>query len=74
MVMKALNKWTREMTYNNRYELMERKRQYKEIMGKEKKELQDRNADDIKSLHRKKDAQQLRGGIRMMTQEGNREE
>jgi hypothetical protein len=37
-------------------------------MEKEKKEWQDRNADNIKRLLRKKDAQQLWGGIRMMTQ------
>jgi hypothetical protein len=68
MVMKALNKWTRGNTCENRYELVERKRQYKEIMKKEKKKWQDRNADNIKRLLRKKDAQQLWGGIRMMTQ------
>jgi hypothetical protein len=37
MVMKALNKWARGKTCENRYELVERKGQYKEIMGKEKK-------------------------------------
>jgi hypothetical protein len=47
---------------------LERKRQYKEIMEMEKKELQDKNADNIKRLLRKKDAKQLWGGIRMMTQ------
>jgi hypothetical protein len=47
---------------------VERKRQYEEIMEKKKKEWQDRNADNIKRLRRKKDAQQLWGGIRMMTQ------
>jgi hypothetical protein len=38
MIMKALNKWTREMTCKNRYKLVERKRQSKEIMEKKKKE------------------------------------
>jgi hypothetical protein len=37
MVMKTLNKWTRGMICENRYELLERKRQYKEIMEKENK-------------------------------------
>jgi hypothetical protein len=37
-------------------------------MEKEKKKWQDRNADNIKRLLRKKDAQQLWGAIRMMTQ------
>jgi hypothetical protein len=68
MVMQALNKWTREKTCKNRYELVERKRQYKEIMEKEKKEWQDTNAHNIKKLLRKKDAQQLWSRIRMMTQ------
>jgi hypothetical protein len=45
MVMNALNKWIREKTCENRHELVERKRQYKEIMDKEKKERQDKNAD-----------------------------
>jgi hypothetical protein len=51
-----------------RYELVERKTQYKEIMEIEKKKWQDRNADNIKRLLRKKDTQQLWSGIRMMTQ------
>jgi hypothetical protein len=66
IVMKALNKWTRGMTCENRYELVERKRQYKEIMEKEK--WHDMNADNIKRLLRKKDAQQLWSRIRMITQ------
>jgi hypothetical protein len=37
MVMKALSKWTRGKSCENRYELVERKRQYKEIMEIEKK-------------------------------------
>jgi hypothetical protein len=37
-------------------------------MEKEKKERQDRNAENIKRLLWKKDAQQLWGGIKMMTQ------
>jgi hypothetical protein len=68
MVMKTLNKWTKGKTCENRYELVERKRQYKEIMEKEKKKWQDWNAGNIKRLLRKKDAQQLWGGIRMMIQ------
>jgi hypothetical protein len=36
-------------------------------MEKEKKKWQDRNADNIKGLLRKNDAQQSWGGIRMMT-------
>jgi hypothetical protein len=68
MVMKALNKCTRETTYENRYKMVERKRQYKEIMEKEKKEWQDRNEDNIKRLLRLKDEQQLWSGIRVMTQ------
>jgi hypothetical protein len=36
--MKALNKWIRENTCENRYELVETKRQYKKTMDKEKKE------------------------------------
>jgi hypothetical protein len=47
---------------------VERKRQYKEITDKEKKEWQSRNADNIKRLLKKKDTQQLWSGIRMMTQ------
>jgi hypothetical protein len=41
---------------------------FKEIMEIEKKKWQDRNADNIKRLLRKKDTQQLWSGIRMMTQ------
>jgi hypothetical protein len=41
---------------------------YKEIMDKEKKEWQDRNADNIKRQLNKKDTQQLWSRIRMMTQ------
>jgi hypothetical protein len=37
MVMKALIKWARGKTCENRYELVERKRQYKEIMEKKRK-------------------------------------
>jgi hypothetical protein len=54
MVMKAFNKWTRGKTCENRYELVERKRQYKEIMEKEKKKWQDKNVDNTKMLLRKK--------------------
>jgi hypothetical protein len=68
MVMKALNKWIRGKSCENRYELVERKRQYKEIKEIEKKKWQDKNADNIKRLLRKKDTQQLWSGIRMMTQ------
>jgi hypothetical protein len=68
MVMKALNKWIRKKTCENSFELVERKRQYKEIMDKEMKEWQDRNVDNIKRLLRKKDMQQLWSGIRMKTQ------
>jgi hypothetical protein len=68
MVMKKLNNWTRQKTCENRYELVENKRQYKKITDKEKKEQQDRNADNIKRLLKKKDTQQLWSSIRMMTQ------
>jgi hypothetical protein len=37
MVMKALNKWARGKTCKNRYKLVKRKGQYKEITEKEKK-------------------------------------
>jgi hypothetical protein len=37
MVMKALINWARGKTCQNRYELVERKRQYKEIMEKKRK-------------------------------------
>jgi hypothetical protein len=47
---------------------VERKRQYKKIMDKEKIEWQDRNVDNIKRLLRKKDTQQLCSGIMIMTQ------
>jgi hypothetical protein len=38
VIMKALNKWKRKRTCANRYELVETKRHYKEIMENEKKE------------------------------------
>jgi hypothetical protein len=37
MVMKVLIKWARGKTCENRYESVERKRQYKEIMEKKRK-------------------------------------
>jgi hypothetical protein len=44
---------------------VERRKQYKAIMQKEKKEWQDRNVDNIKILLKMKDIQQLWTEIKM---------
>jgi hypothetical protein len=47
-VIKALNRWIWEKMFKNRYQFLERKRQCEGL--KEKKEWQNRNADNIETV------------------------
>lgn len=67
-VLKAQNKWNREKTWDNKYEIVEMKEQYKAIMEIKKKEWQGKSEYNIKVLLKKSDVQQLWKGIRMLPQ------